>query len=164
MGKLHLRNVVFPAVLLSCSIFSTLTLPFVLSDSNPVTVKLPPFFEGEIQPVFTSDNKTFTIRYIGTALVVSVGTGLLTVEVLRRAQKRPQTEVAALDGNSDLAAAEPIVETSFPSHSFDLDAFTPLSNLVEEFAEASHAETSVDLSEASHHVAVLEEQGETCRI
>lgn len=164
MGRLHLRNVVFPAVLLSCSIFSTLTLPFVLSDSNPVTVKLPPFFEGEVQPIFTGDNKAFTIRYIGIAIVVSVSTGLLTVEVLRRAQKQTQSEASAFEANGELLSVETSTETVLSNQSFDLDSFTPLSDLVEGFADTPHSEAVMSLAEPNHSVAVLDEQGETCRI
>ena len=174
MSKLHLKNVVFPAVLLSCSIFSTLTLPFVLSDPNPVTVKLPPFFEGEIQPIFTSDNKTFTIRYIGGAIVTSVGTGLLTIEVLRRMQKQSQSSAP-----SSKIAIHPAEFLS--DNSLDLETFTPLPELAESFelrenaksdtadAKTTHAKTTYPeaalfTAETNYGIAVLDEQGETCRI
>lgn len=171
MSRLHLKNVVFPAVLLSCSIFSTLTLPFVLSDPNPVTVKLPPFFEGEIQPIFTSDNKTFTIRYIGAAIVASVGTGLLTIELLRRLQQQTQSSASKI-------AIHP---AEFLSDGSDLDTFTPLPDLAEAFELKKDAEPNAAYSnitypnttysevapfaaETDYGIAVLDEQGETCRI
>jgi len=170
MGKLHLRNVVFPAVLLSCSIFSTLTLPFVLSDPNPVDVKLPPFFEGEIQPIFTGDNKTFTIRYIGAAIVISVGTGLLTVEVLRRMQHSTQTGNSVLQSDDDSLPNSELLSGE-SGDSFDWESFTPLPDLVEafEFREvgAGSDGTSPELAlsaEANSGIAVLDDQGETCRI
>lgn len=163
MGRLHLRNVVFPAALLSCSIFSALTLPFVLSDPNPVTVKLSPFFEGEIQPIFTSDNKTFTIRYIGAAIVISVGTGLLTVEGLRRVQNQSQKQTS-VQPDELMFTAEPIVELNSSIPAFDMESFTPLPTLVEEFAVAANVEVAMPSAETSSSVAVLDEQGETCRI
>lgn len=164
MGRLHLRNVVFPAVLLSCSVFSTLTLPFVLSDSSPVPVKLSPFFEGEIQPIFTGENKTFTIRYIGGAIVASVSAGLLTVEVLRRVQNQSQADESALPANDQAFVVEPIAEPSSSAPVFDMEAFTPLPALVEEFTKSSQAEVAALSAETTASVAVLEEQGETCQI
>lgn len=86
MGRLHLKNIVFPAVLVSCTVFSSMTVPFILSDSNPITLNLPPLFQGEIQPFFGRESKGATIRYIGLAIVSSVGSGLLTIEILRRLQ------------------------------------------------------------------------------
>lgn len=164
MSKFHLRNVVFPAVLLSCSIFSALTLPFVLSDPNPVSVKLSPFFEGEIQPIFTSENKTFTIRYIGAAIVLSVSTGLLTVELLRRAQNQAEKGTSALQSNDEAFTVGSLAETSPSRPVFDMESFTPLPALVEEFANASPSEAMMSSLESSSGIAVLEEQGETCRI
>lgn len=163
MGRLHLRNVVFPAVLLSCSIFSTLTLPFVLSDPNPVTVKLPPFYEGEIQPIFTGENKTFTIRYIGAAIVISVGTGLLTVEVLRRVQNQSKKDTPTFHPEEEVVTAEAVADLNSSVPVFDMESFMPLPELVEEFAKAANVEVSATYAEATS-VAVLEEQGETCRI
>lgn len=89
MGRLHLKNVVLPSVVVACTLFSALTVPFVLAEKNPIEIRLSPVFEGEIQPIFKDNNKSFTIRYIGSALVLSVGAGLLTIEVLRRGQANP---------------------------------------------------------------------------
>ncbi|WP_416669951.1 hypothetical protein [Egbenema bharatensis] len=86
MGRLHLKNIVLPAVLVSCATFSSFTLPFILSDSKPISINMPPLFEGEIQPVFNRENKGGAIRHIGLAIVSSVGAGLATVEILRRLQ------------------------------------------------------------------------------
>lgn len=92
MGRLHLRNIVLPAVLVSCATFSSFTLPFILSDPNPISINLPPLFEGEIQPIFRRESKGAAIRHIGLAIVSSVGAGLLTVEVLRRLQPAERSE------------------------------------------------------------------------
>lgn len=104
MGRLHLKNVVLPAVVVACSVFSALTAPFVVADPNPVEVNLPPLYEGELQSIFHSENKGATIRYIGFAIVMSVGSGLITVEALRRLQatitqpgEQPQTPDAKLE-------------------------------------------------------------------
>lgn len=176
MGRLHLRNIVFPAVLLSCSIFSALTLPFVLSDPNPLTVKLPPFFEGEVESIFRSENKTLTIRYIGAAIVLSVGAGLVTIEVLRRVQASDSANAAS----SDLAG-EPLLlsETS----EFNLLEAEPDTAEMAMFAMAAPAtpvkpfamvqvggrtevlplDSALD-SDPESSIPVLDEHGDTCRI
>jgi hypothetical protein len=176
MGRLHLRNIVFPAVLLSCSIFSTLTLPFVLSDPNPLTLKLPPVFEGEIQSVFRSENKTLAIRYIGAAILLSVGAGLVTIELLRR-----------LSSDATELAREPWLPMDEPEDpEFDLE-FDPESDAIAAElssikppalvgAVATPAMTALQAdrstldfvaphsSESNAAILVLDEHRDTCRI
>lgn len=184
MGRLHLRNIVFPAVLLSCSIFSALTLPFVLSDPNPLTVKLPPFFEGEVEPIFNSENKTITIRYIGAAIVLSVGAGLVTVEVLRRVQAADSANSS--DISLGLVEELPLI---FNPNAAEFDGFEAEFNSTELSASArstsatatkplamaqvgSHTDglplnspfnSTVHL-ESDTAIPVLDEHGDTCRI
>lgn len=86
MTSYSLSNILLPAVFVSSAIFSTLTVPFALIKSEPVAVELPPFFSGEIQPIFNGEHKDVAIPYIGFAIVVSVGAGIATVEVSRRWQ------------------------------------------------------------------------------
>jgi hypothetical protein len=114
MGRLHLKNIVLPAVLVSCATFSSFTLPFILSDSNPIRVNLPPLFEGEIQPIFRHETKGAAIRHIGLAIVSSVGAGLLTVEVLRRLQPAERLEPQLPDENAEYPIIDHIYHS--PSH------------------------------------------------
>jgi hypothetical protein len=86
MTSYPLSNVLLPAVFISSAVFSTLTLPFALIKSEPVGVEIPPFFSGEIQPIFNGEHKEVAIPYIGFAIVVSVGAGIASVEVTRRWQ------------------------------------------------------------------------------
>ncbi|HEY9743396.1 MAG TPA: TetR family transcriptional regulator, partial [Coleofasciculaceae cyanobacterium] len=86
MTSYSLSNILLPAVFISSAVFSTLTVPFALIKSEPVAVEVPPFFSGEIQPIFNGEHKDVAIPYIGFAIVVSVGAGIATVEVSRRWQ------------------------------------------------------------------------------
>ncbi len=86
MSNAPLSNILLPAVIVSSAVFSTLTLPFALIKSEPVMVEIPPFYSGEIQPIFDGEHKEVAIPYIGFAIVVSVGAGLAVVEVNRRWQ------------------------------------------------------------------------------
>ncbi|GAB4377180.1 MAG: hypothetical protein Kow00121_25900 [Elainellaceae cyanobacterium] len=155
MGRLHL-SIVFPAVLVSCSVFSSLTLPFILSDPPPFSIKLAPLLDGEFKPVFQRENKGLAIRYIGAAIVLSVGSGLFTIELLRRLQsaiEQPQQRAAA---NQQLFAGDE--QASLNTFFTDLDGgFEP--DL--EFLSASHPEVAEAVALSS--VPILHHP-ETCRI
>jgi hypothetical protein len=86
MSSYPLSNVLLPAVIISSAVFSTLTLPFAFIKKEPLVVELPPFFSGEIQPLFNGEHKDVAIPYVGFAIVVSVGAGMASVEVSRRWQ------------------------------------------------------------------------------
>jgi hypothetical protein len=84
MSSIPLSNILLPAVFISSTVFSVLTLPFAFIKSEPVVIELPPFFSGEIQPIFDGENKDVAIPYVGFAIVVSVGAGIASVELQRR--------------------------------------------------------------------------------
>lgn len=86
MTSYSLSSILLPAVFVSSAVFSCLTIPFALIKTEPVAVELPPFFSGEIQPIFNGEHKDVAIPYIGFAIVASVGAGIATVEVNRRWQ------------------------------------------------------------------------------
>ena len=86
MTSYSLSNVLLPAVFISSAVFSTLTVPLALIKSEPITVEVPPFFSQEIPPIFNGEHKEVAIPYIGFAIVVSVGAGIASVEVMRRWQ------------------------------------------------------------------------------
>jgi hypothetical protein len=84
MNRFRMRNVILPAVLVSSGVFSVLTLPFVLNKNEVVGFAPPAFLEEASQPSFDRESKNAAIRYVGGAIVVSVGAGVATIEILRR--------------------------------------------------------------------------------
>lgn len=84
MTSYPLSNVLLPAVIISSAVFSTLTLPFAFIKKEPLIVELPPLGSTEIQPIFNGEHKDVAIPYIGFSIVVSVGAGIASVEVMRR--------------------------------------------------------------------------------
>ena len=84
MTSYPLSNVLLPAVIISSAVFSTLTLPFAFIKKEPLVVEVPPFPPVEIQPLLNGEHKDVAIPYIGFAIVVSVGAGMVSVEVIRR--------------------------------------------------------------------------------
>jgi len=95
MSSFPLQTVILPAVLVSSAVFSTLTLPFVLL-KEPIAIDIPPLLSGgRIEPMFDAENKDVAIRYVGIAILLSVGAGIGTVELLRArhsAQELTQTK------------------------------------------------------------------------
>jgi hypothetical protein len=131
MGRLHLKNIVLPAVLVSCATFSSFTLPFILSDSNPIQINLPPLFQGEVQPIFRHETKGAAIRHIGLAIVSSVSAGLLTIEVLRRMQPVEKPEcVQVPDENAEYPIIDHIYHSSQSRH-FHHDGLQDLAEAIE---------------------------------
>lgn len=84
MSIRHPFNPVFPVVLTSSIVFSILSLPFFLYHSQ-IDAASSNFYEG-FQPVVESKNRDLTIRYIGAAMVLSVVTGISTIEIQRKRQ------------------------------------------------------------------------------
>ena len=82
MNQFRIRNVVLPAVLVASGTFSMLTLPFISGQSTPWLQT--PGLLGQPSWVFERENRDAAIRYIGGAIVVSVGAGIATIELLRR--------------------------------------------------------------------------------
>ncbi len=104
MSSIPLRNIFFPAVLMSSAVFSALTLPLVLVEpashsqaidaqatQNVVATDSSSLLAQGFQPIldiFESGNKGLAIRYIGFSIVASVGAGIATAEVMRKASRR----------------------------------------------------------------------------
>src|SRR4028118_851787 len=125
MTSYPLSNVLLPAVFISSAVFSTLTLPFALIKSEPVGVEIPPFFSGEIQPIFNGEHKEVAIPYIGFTIVVSVGAGIASVEVTRRWQAYRESAIAQepspdLDPNSKEQEASNLAECRPEASAIDL--------------------------------------------
>lgn len=116
MTSYSLSNILLPAVFVSSAIFSTLTVPFALIKSEPVAVELPPFFSGEIQPIFNGEHKDVAIPYIGFAIVASVGAGIATVEVSRRWQAYRESMLIQEATASQEQATEDKEEINLPEY------------------------------------------------
>ena len=121
MNNSPLSSVLLPAVFVSSAVFSTLTIPFALIRSEPVTVELP-FYSGEIQPIFDGQHKEVAIPYIGFSIVVSVGAGIATVEVNRRWQK---SRKLAREKQSLLNSQLPAEDNEASPEAFKLPEYRP---------------------------------------
>lgn len=125
MSSFPLRTVILPAVLISSAVFSTLTLPFVLL-KEPIAIDIPPLLSGgRIEPMFDAENKDVAIRYVGIAILLSVGAGIGTVELLRArhsAQELTQTKNQLSTLKLSLQEKSGQADGSRPSESDDSSA------------------------------------------
>lgn len=92
MSRSQVQSAIIPAVIASSAVFSLLTLPFFLYRSQSATGSF--LINPNLQVVLESQNRDLTIRYIGSSMVISVVTGIATVELWRR-QKARQTALQA---------------------------------------------------------------------
>ncbi|MEL7501400.1 MAG: hypothetical protein AAFN18_02940 [Cyanobacteria bacterium J06554_6] len=94
MSQSPFRSIFIPSMLAAGAVFAAVTLPLSLNRSIPRWVALGSLQRQSI-PVPERSTKP-VIRYIGLSIVVSVGAGVATIELLRRWQKRPPNRAADL--------------------------------------------------------------------
>ncbi|HEY9858432.1 MAG TPA: hypothetical protein V6D16_02925, partial [Candidatus Obscuribacterales bacterium] len=70
-----LKSFLLPAVLLSSTVFSSLTLPLVVLGSQPVDIRM------QQEPVFSGQLKDIAAPYLGFAAALSLGVGIASVAV-----------------------------------------------------------------------------------
>jgi hypothetical protein len=83
MSSHQVQSAILPAILVSSAVFSLLSFPFFFYRSHSAAVDVS-FMGQDLKPILTSQNRNLTIRYVGGSMVLSVATGLVTVELWRR--------------------------------------------------------------------------------
>ncbi|MBD1860485.1 MULTISPECIES: hypothetical protein [Trichocoleus] len=84
-----LKSFLLPAVLLSSTVFSSLTLPLVMLGSQPIDIRV------QQEPVFSGQLKDVAAPYLGFATALSLGAGIASVAVTgwrRSSRKSAQVE------------------------------------------------------------------------
>lgn len=87
MSQTSLRRSLISALLVSGAVFSALTLPFLLRSPKSLP-DVSNVLSHPLQPVFNREHKETAIRYTGFAIVLSVGAGMTTLEILRQGKSR----------------------------------------------------------------------------
>lgn len=177
MNNFLFKNTFLSAVLVSGVVFSSLTMPFILSKSKPTTVKSPLFLGAKVQPIFDAQHKDAAIRYVGFSIVLSVGTGVITSELLRKWHfLRPATEslnqttntqmdlqTAALELSADYQVEEEAQDVSLAMFPFLSHEQYLIDQPIEAFSESSQlSEQSLELGSSQNLELYSEYQ--TCRI
>ncbi len=86
MGSSPFRSIFLPSLVSSGLAFAVITLPLSMANSVPTWVS-PSQARGDLVSPLDNSAKPI-IRYIGIAIIGSVGTGMITADVLRRFYRR----------------------------------------------------------------------------
>lgn len=81
---------ILTAVLVASAVFSAMTLPLVMQQPVPVLMDFPPQWSDTPPSRMDRETRNSIIRYLGIAIVTSVGSGLAAVELLRRQYRAKQ--------------------------------------------------------------------------
>ncbi len=119
MGSSPFRSIFLPSLVSSGLAFIVITLPLSMANSVPTWVA-PRQSRGDLVSPLDNSAKPI-IRYIGIAILGSVGTGMITADILRRIYRR-QRALSAVPTPFDAAIGEPTVQAQQLSTSFDESA------------------------------------------
>lgn len=75
MPRSSLKSFLLPAIVLSSTVFSSLTLPLVVLGSQPLDIRI------QQEPVFSGQLKDVAAPYLGFAAALSIGAGVASVAV-----------------------------------------------------------------------------------
>ncbi|NEZ57275.1 hypothetical protein [Adonisia turfae] len=104
MGSSPFRSIFLPSLVSSGLAFVVITLPLSMANSVPTWVS-PSQARGDLVSPLDNSAKPI-IRYIGLAILGSVGTGMITADVLRRLYRR-QRALAAVPAPFEAPLIEP---------------------------------------------------------
>ncbi|MEM7065284.1 MAG: hypothetical protein AAF572_19250 [Cyanobacteria bacterium P01_B01_bin.77] len=117
MGSSPFRSIFLPSLVSSGVAFAVITLPLSMANSVPTWVA-PSQARGDLVSPLDSSAKPI-IRYIGIAIIGSVGTGMITADILRRIYQRQRALAAAPEPfEASVAGSEMTIQQQEISKSF----------------------------------------------
>ncbi len=78
------KKLLLPGILVACATFSGLIFTLASRQSTLFSVEVVPSQEGSIQRLLSNERKEFAIRHVGLSIILSVISGMATIEMLRR--------------------------------------------------------------------------------
>jgi hypothetical protein len=144
MNSSVFEKVLLSAILTSCTVFSVLMVGFIPRRAEPITID--PF--DRIEAAEDINHRDGVIRHIGISIVVSVGAGLTTAEMIRKWGRSREAS-----GERQVFSAQAMLQAvAMPDLALPVDGFTASFN--------SMAGTGIVLNERTESykqtVAVLE--------
>jgi len=116
MNSSAFEKVLLSAILTSCAVFSVLMVAFIPRRPEPITIDSP----DRIESAEDINQRDVVIRHIGMSIVVSVGAGITTAELIR---KWGRSREAALEGQ--LFSAQAMLQAvAMPDFALPGDGFT----------------------------------------
>ncbi len=115
MGSSPFRSIFLPSLVSSGLAFAIITLPLSMANSVPTWVA-PSQSRGDLVSPLDNSAKPI-IRYIGIAIISSVGTGMITADILRRLYRRQRrlsaTPTPFQSPNDEIPVQVPPASVSF---------------------------------------------------
>ena len=118
MGSSPFRSIFLPSLVSSGLAFAVITLPLSMANSVPTWVS-PSQSRGDLVSPLDNSAKPI-IRYIGIAIIGSVGVGMVTADILRRIYRR-QRALSATPAPFESPTSEASIQEE-PFTSFDEQA------------------------------------------
>lgn len=117
MGSSPFRSIFLPSLVSSGVAFAVITLPLSMANSVPTWVA-PSQSRGDLISPLDNSAKPI-IRYIGIAIIGSVGTGMVTADILRRIYRRQRALAATPAPFEASVASEVAIQQQDASKSFE---------------------------------------------
>lgn len=140
-----LRKFVLTPVLLSATVFATLSVPLVIFGKEPVTIQL------QEEPIFSGKLRDISSPYLGLAAVLSLGAGFAAVAVAgwrRSTDKSSVVEAQLLDLTKNIQEKEMQLEalkvSDFQLENSGLKDFVDVQRQASNIVPASQAKSFVE--------------------
>lgn len=185
MQNFPVRNIFLPATLVASAVFAAFTVPAALRQANNGLISTIPVLNRSAFMSPDRIHKDVAIPYIGTAIVLSAGAGIVTAELSRKRHAASQKTVlqqAEFDSFEDISVAPesavfpisnpkfewPTAETTDIAPSGEngfLDYNFPADMPEATWPEASTAKTPIETAQdADYTVVIFPGQYQRCRI
>lgn len=128
MNSSAFEKVLLSAILTSCTVFSVLMVAFIPRRPEPITIDPP----DRIESTEDINQRDVVIRHIGMSIVVSVGAGITTAELLRKWGRSREASLLGQQGFSAQAMLQAVAPSLAPDLALAGDGFaTSLESMTE---------------------------------
>ena len=137
MNGSSFEKVLLSSILTSCAVFSVLTVALVPRRADPVLTE-----PTGVESIEDVNHRDVVIRHIGLSIVLSVGAGITTAELMR---KWKQSRTVAPDGRQVLSAQPTLQAVDMPDMTLAVNGLTDsFRGLVDRLESQSHAKSFLD--------------------
>jgi hypothetical protein len=120
MNSSAFEKVLLSAILTSCTVFSVLMVAFIPRRPEPITIE--PL--DRLESTENINQRDVMIRHIGMSIVVSVGAGITTAELIRKWGRSREARLEGQQGFSAQAMLQAVAPNFAPDLALPGDGFT----------------------------------------
>ncbi|KAM3103459.1 hypothetical protein ACKFKF_00185 [Phormidesmis sp. 146-12] len=121
MDKSLFKKFLLPGILVACATFSGLIFTLTSRQSTLFLAETTPSQEGTVQRLLTNERKELAIRHVGVSIILSVASGIATIEMLRRwykFQTKIQEKLQQFEVTQHFVTTEEVATPSFLANDF----------------------------------------------